>query len=419
MFEFTLPSLGADMDEGTLTEWRVAPGDTVERGQVIASVDTAKAEVEVEIWRDGVVHRLLAQPGITLPVGAAMATMLEPGEDAPAVEEIPVSEAPAAAPVPTAAGAAPVPAAAGAAPVPAAAGATPVTEPAPAARRRISPAARRQARALGVDLDTVTGTGPWESVTIEDVDRAAAARTAVAPAAAAPPPAAAPAKTPVDKAAEMRRAIASAMGRSKREIPHYYLSEQIPLTRALDWLTEYNAQRPVTERVLLAALLIKAVALATRRCPEMSGFWTDGEFHPAPATHVGVAVSLRQGGLIAPAIHDVADLALPELMAALADLVKRARAGSLRSSEMSDPTVTVTNLGEESVESVYGVIYPPQVALVGFGKPTRRPWVDGDTVRPAPVVTATLAADHRVSDGRRGALFLTEIAELLQHPERL
>ncbi|RIK09602.1 MAG: 2-oxo acid dehydrogenase subunit E2, partial [Acidobacteria bacterium] len=298
-------------------------------------------------------------------------------------------------------------------------GAAPATRPAPAARRRISPAARRQARALGVDLDTVTGTGPWQSVTIEDVDRAAAARTAVASAAPAPPPAAAPAKTPVDKAAEMRRAIASAMGRSKREIPHYYLSEQIPLTRALDWLTDYNAQRPVTERVLLAALLIKAVALATRRCPEMSGFWTDDEFHPAPATHVGVAVSLRQGGLIAPAIHDVADLALPELMAALADLVKRARAGSLRSSEMSDPTVTVTNLGEESVESVYGVIYPPQVALVGFGKPTRRPWVDGDTVRPVSAVTATLAADHRVSDGRRGALFLTEIAELLQHPERL
>ncbi|MGX4711737.1 dihydrolipoamide acetyltransferase family protein [Rhodococcus ruber] len=410
MFEFTLPSLGADMDEGTLTEWRVAPGDTVERGQVIASVDTAKAEVEVEIWRDGVVHRLLAQPGVTLPVGAAMATMLEPGEDAPPVDGIPASEAPAATPVPAPAVAAPVPAPAGAAPA---------TRPAPAARRRISPAARRQARALGVDLDTVTGTGPWESVTIEDVDRAAAARTAVASAAPAPPPAAAPAKTPVDKAAEMRRAIASAMGRSKREIPHYYLSEQIPLTRALDWLTDYNAQRPVTERVLLAALLIKAVALATRRCPEMSGFWTDDEFHPAPATHVGVAVSLRQGGLIAPAIHDVADLALPELMAALADVVKRARAGSLRSSEMSDPTVTVTNLGEESVESVYGVIYPPQVALVGFGKPTRRPWVDGDTVRPVSAVTATLAADHRVSDGRRGALFLTEIAELLQHPERL
>ncbi|MGV9949996.1 dihydrolipoamide acetyltransferase family protein [Rhodococcus aetherivorans] len=407
MFEFTLPSLGADMDEGTLTEWRVAPGDTVERGQVIASVDTAKAEVEVEIWRDGVVHRLVAEPGVTLPVGAVMATLLEPGEDAPPVAEAPAAAAPVVAPVAAAGGAAPV-TEAPPAPAPAA----------PAARRRVSPAARRQARQLGVDLDTVTGTGPWESVTIEDVDRAAA-RAGAAPAPAPPAAAAAPARAPIDKAAEMRRAIASAMGRSKREIPHYYLSEQIPLARALDWLTEYNAQRPVTERVLLAALLLKAVALATLRYPEMSGFWTDGEFHPAPAAHVGVAVSLRQGGLIAPAIHDVADLALPELMAALADLVKRARAGSLRSSEMSDPTVTVTNLGEESVDSVYGVIYPPQVALVGFGKPTRRPWVDGDAVRPVPVVTATLAADHRVSDGRRGALFLAEIAELLQHPERL
>lgn len=401
MFEFTLPSLGADMDEGTLTEWRVAVGDTVERGQVIASVDTAKAEVEVEIWRDGVVHQLVAEPGITLPVGTVMATLLEPGESAPPVTEVPVAAAAVSA------GVAPV---ATAAPPASARAAT------PAARRRVSPAARRQAQKLGVDLDTVVGTGPWESVTIEDVDRAVAAR---AEAESAPAPAAAPPKAAIDKAAEMRRAIASAMSRSKREIPHYYLSEQIPLERALDRLTSYNAERPVTDRILLAALLLKAVALAAGRYPQMNGFWTDGEFHPAPAVHVGVAVSLRQGGLIAPAIHNVADLALPELMTALADLVKRARAGSLRSSEMSDPTLTVTNLGEESVEAVYGVIYPPQVALVGFGKPTRRAWVDGDTVRPVPVVTATLSADHRVGDGRLGALFLAEIADLLQHPDQL
>ncbi|MGV9746265.1 dihydrolipoamide acetyltransferase family protein [Rhodococcus zopfii] len=406
MFEFTLPSLGADMNEGTLTEWRVAPGDTVERGQVIASVDTAKAEVEVEIWRDGVVHQLVAEPGVTLPVGTVMATLLEPGENAPPVSAAPVSAQVAVAAAATATGAPAVAAAAAPEESPA---------PAPPARRRVSPAARRQAQTLGVDLDTVIGTGPWESVTIEDVDRAAAARTEAAPA----PVKAAPPKASIDKSAEMRRAIASAMGRSKREIPHYYLSEQIPLERALDWLTAYNAERPVTERILLAALLLKSVALAAGRFPEMNGSWTDGEFRPAPAVHVGVAVSLRQGGLIAPAIHNVADLALPELMTALTDLVKRARAGSLRSSEMSDPTLTVTNLGEESVEAVYGVIYPPQVSLVGFGKPTRRAWVDGDTVRPVPVVTATLSADHRVGDGRLGALFLARIADLLQHPDQL
>jgi pyruvate dehydrogenase E2 component (dihydrolipoamide acetyltransferase) len=166
-------------------------------------------------------------------------------------------------------------------------------------------------------------------------------------------------------------------------------------------------------------LLLKAVALALRRTPELNGFHREGRFQAAAAVHAGVAISLRGGGLVAPALHDVGDKSLAALMRELTDLVKRARAGSLRSSEMSDPTVTVTNLGDQGVETVFGVIYPPQVALVGFGRLVERPWVLDGTVQAMPVVCATLAADHRASDGHRGALFLTELRELLQQPQEL
>jgi len=349
MIEFKLPSLGADMDEGKLLQWKVKPGDKVKRGDLVAVVETPKAAVDIEIWQDGVVHELITQPGTTIPVGMVMARLLESGESAPA-----------AAPAPE--------------------------------RRPASPAARKRARELDLDIDKLAGTGPHGAVTVEDVDKAAK-------------PAA-----PVDRNAEMRKAIAAAMSRSKREIPHYYLSETVSLERAAAWLEAENARRPLPERMLMAVLYLKAVALACKAYPDMNGHYVDNAFRPASSVHVGVAISLRQGGLIAPAIHEVEKLPLPELMKQLADLVKRARAGSLRSSEMSDPTITVTNLGEGGVQTVFGIIYPPQVALVGFGSVSRAP---------ATTVVASLAADHRVSDGHRGALFLAEIAKLLQQPETL
>jgi pyruvate dehydrogenase E2 component (dihydrolipoamide acetyltransferase) len=217
----------------------------------------------------------------------------------------------------------------------------------------------------------------------------------------------------------MRRAIAAAMSRSKREIPHYYLSETIPMARTLEWLQQHNAQLPITARLLPAVVQLKAVAKALARVPELNGLFRNGEFSRSEAVHAGVAISLRGGGLVAPAIHDVQAKPLDELMRDLADLVKRARAGSLRSSEMSDPTITVTNLGDQGVDAVYGVIYPPQVALVGFGRIAERPWAENGWIRALPQVTASLAADHRVSDGHRGALFLAELRECLQRPEEL
>jgi len=216
----------------------------------------------------------------------------------------------------------------------------------------------------------------------------------------------------------MRRAIAAAMSRSNREIPHYYLGTEIDLTAAMRWLGEQNAKRPVTERILPAALLLRAVALAAREVPEMNGFWSDGSFRASAAVHLGVAISLPYG-LVAPALLNAESKSLGELMKDLRDLVKRARAGTLRSSEMSDPTITVTNLGDLGVETVYGVIFPPQVALVGFGRLIERPRVREGAVLPAPTVLATLAADHRASDGHRGGVFLAAIDRLLQRPEAL
>ncbi len=420
-----MPSLGSDMDEGTLDQWLVQPGDHVSRGQVVAVVETTKAAVEVECWHEGTVTELLVPVGETVRVGTALARLAAPDESPQVVTPTPDRPLVAVA-APTSEPTAP--------PGPGAPG------PAPGRRRFVSPAARRLAVSRGVDLDSVTGTGPQAAVTIDDVERAS---TAVAPAAAqevprfarpdsSPTPASPARTTPTpasparpaaaaaaERGAQMRKSIAAAMGRSKREIPHYYLADEIGLDNALSWLTDRNAARPITERVLPAALQLKAVALAAQRFGEFNGFWREDTFQPAEAVHIGVAISLRGGGLVAPAIHDVAEKGLDDLMGDLTDLVARARAGSLRSSEMSDPSITVTNLGDNSVDTVFGVIYPPQVALVGFGKPAPRVCAVDGGIRIATTVHATLAADHRASDGHRGALFLAAVNQLLQQPDLL
>jgi len=417
MIEFKLPSLGADMDAGTLLTWHVKPGDHVKRGQVVAVVDTSKAAVDVEIWQDGVVKSLLVQPGEKVPVGTVLATLQS-------AEEMPPAFAPASAPEP-APQLEPEPA-----PTTAKAAVkqrverpqSKASQTAVAGRQPVSPAARLRANALGIDPDAIVGTGVQSSVTLADVEKATQSITGTTGKADQAQSQPAPPSTPAELGAaagrqkEMRKAIAAAMSRSKREIPHYYLSETIPMAAALAWLQQRNEGLPIMERILPAVLLLKAVALALKRSPQLNGFFNDGVFQPSAQVHAGVAISLREGGLVAPAIHNVADKPLAQLMQELADLVKRARAGSLRSSEMSDPTLTITNLGDQGVQSVLGVIYPPQVALVGFGRVAVGPWVQAGEVCAVPLMTASLAADHRVSDGHQGALFLTELREFLQQP---
>ena len=384
-----MPSLGADMESGTLVDWRVKPGDAVKRGDVVALVETEKGVIEVEIFESGVIDSLIVQPGEKVPVGTTLALVRSDGA---AVERQP---APRPAPVPPVEKKSIAPAA--------------ETRPAEMARPRISPLARKRAQELGVDLTSVVGTGEGGSVTSVDVARAAGASTAAEP----PPP---PKEEPY---AAMRRVIAAAMARSKREIPHYYLAATIDMRRSLEWLAAENGRRPVTQRLLHSALLIRAVALAAREVPEMNGFWTDGAFHAADRVHVGVVISLRQGGLVNPAIHDADSKGLDELMKNMLDLVNRARTGHLRSSEISDGTITVTHLGEQGVEGVFGVIYPPQVALVGFGKVTDRPVAVDGMLGIRPMVNATVSGDHRASDGHRGGRFLLAIDRLLQEPEKL
>jgi pyruvate dehydrogenase E2 component (dihydrolipoamide acetyltransferase) len=403
-----MPSLGADMDSGILLEWRVEPGDSVRRGDIVALVDTSKSEIEVEVFEDGIVEELLVPVGERVPVGTPIA-MIRAGDAVPA-------------PAPSGNGAAPsAPAPVPAAPPPSAPAPVPAAPPpsAPAHRRRVTPVARRTAALLGVDLEEVEGTGSRGAVTKADVERAAGTAP---PAATAPPRVEAQPVAPVpsaDRQAAMRAAIAQLMARSKREIPHYHLTEDLDMSAALAFLERRNLDLPVQQRLLPAVLIAKATAASLAEVPELNGFWTDGRFQPGTGVHLGFAVALRAGGLVAPAIHDADQMPLDELMSAIHDLVRRTRAGTLRASEMSDPTVTLTSLGERGAQAVYGVIYPPQVALVGFGRICERPWAAGGMLAARPVTTATLAGDHRASDGATGGRLLTAIARKLQTPEEL
>lgn len=404
MYEFRMPSLGADMEAGTLVEWLVKPGDEVQRGQVVAVVETQKGAVDVEIWEAGTVDKLVVETGRKVPVGELLALLRVAGETAAAIPETP--ETPGM-PEVTRIEAAPAIAATGSQ----RAETAPVSV-AVSARLRVSPSARKLAEELGVDVASVQAAEPGAVISRADIERAAQAKTRTTS------PAITKAAAP-DWHAQMRIAIAAAMSRSKREIPHYYLATDIDMTAVSAWLAAENLKRDVAQRLLPVVPCMKAVALALREVPELNGFWVDGALRPSAAVHLGMAIAMRGGGLVAPAIHDADKKSLDQLMADLRDLITRVRSGRLRSSEMSDPTVTFTNLGEQGVEGVFGVIYPPQVAIIGLGKITERPWVEDGAVVVRTVATVTLAADHRASDGHRGGLFLAALGRLLQEPERL
>jgi pyruvate dehydrogenase E2 component (dihydrolipoamide acetyltransferase) len=450
--EFRMPSLGADMDEGTLIEWLVAPGDQVHRGDIVAVVDTEKSDIEVEVFEDGTIGELLVEVGATVPVGTPLARI--------------DSGAPTATPPPTAT------------PVTATATETVPVElttvvdgpprglptTARGAGRVLSPLVRHLAEELHVDLGDLTGTGPGGVVTRHDVEvaRGGPAVAVEVSATGRPPPLTgppetgrvraspyarrlaaergvdlvavsgsgpqgavlaldvptAPASPALGREASARGVIGRAMARSKREIPHYYLQTTIDLDAALAWMRDRNADRSVAERVLPAALLLKATAVAAAEHPELNGWWEDGH-RPSSRVHLGVAIALRRGGLVAPGIADADQMPISDLMAALRDLTARTRAGRVRQQEWTGPTITVTSLGDLGVEAVWGVIHPPQLAMVGYGVVHDGVVASDGQATVHPVVVATLAADHRSSDGIQGATFLGRIAKLLQDPEAL
>ncbi|MBB4984279.1 2-oxo acid dehydrogenase subunit E2 [Streptomyces nymphaeiformis] len=442
MAEFTMPSLGADMDEGMLSEWLVHPGDRVTRGDVIAVVETAKSAIEVECFHSGTVEALLVDEGTTVPVGTPLArigtTSESPSAEISPAESRPPESPPAESPPPSTPlvrrlaqdlhvdltvvhGSGP----GGritradvehAEPAPARDKTVPTTRPVkpvrgddwakerPAPLRvKASPLARRLATEVGVDLADVTGTGRDGTIRADDVRSAAAAEGAQRPAVP-------------DMA---RAATARLMSRSKREIPHFYLATTVDMAAALEWMHACNRELSLSARLVPAALTFKAIALAARKVPALNGHWVDDGFVPADEVRLGVAVSLRGGGLVAPALAHADTLSVTEVMAALKDLVARARGGRLRASETVDPSLTVTNLGDQGVEAVFGVVYPPQVALVGLGRIVERPVAVNGLLGVRPVLTATLSADHRAADGATGARLLTALDRLLQHPEEL
>jgi len=411
MADFCMPSLGSDMAAGTLLEWRVKEGDTVRRRDVVAVVETDKAAIEIEVYEDGVIESLLVQPGQKVAVGTVMAVIATAAEPVVAEQDKVSPAEPARF----------------------------FTEPARVIeqerkhtvavvsadgmkRIKASPFARKLAAESGIDLATLAGSGPGGVICAADIKRTAATAPSLSADKAVPMP---PIESTAEKTAgkdyqtAMRRAIAAAMAKSKREIPHYYLQTRVDMQRTLLWLASENEQRPIKDRILPVIPLIRAVTLALAEVPELNGYWIDDRHQVAEAIHIGFVISLRQGGIIAPAILHADEKGPDELMAALRDLIMRARSGGLRSAEMTDATVTVTNLGDLGVETVYGIIYPPQVALVGFGKTMERPWAEGGMLGVRPVLTATLAADHRATDGHRGAQFLDALNRYLQEPEKL
>jgi pyruvate dehydrogenase E2 component (dihydrolipoamide acetyltransferase) len=416
MGEFLMPSLGADMEAGKIVEWRVAPGDTVHRGDIIAVVDTDKATIEVEVFEDGVVGQLLVEPGVEVAVGTPLAT-IGSGDasvvEAPAVEvpavEVPAVEVPAVS--------APAPAAVAHVVVSplvrhiveregldlarvsaSGPGGRVLRRDVEQRRRRVSPRARRLAREMGVDLppgDVVTG-------------GAVLAAATASPSPSANPP---PAKT--DRSSSRRLAIARLMERSHREIPHYWVDLEIDVEDTLIELERANAGRPVRERILPAARLLRAVVAAAMAVPDLNGWWIDDAFVPASGVDLGLVVSLRGGGLVVPTIPRADTLDDAALMVALSGAVERARSDSLRSSDLATASISVTNLGDLGVDGVQPLIHPPEVAMVGFGAITERPVARGGLIGARRTVRATLAADHRASDGLRAATFLRAVADHL------
>jgi pyruvate dehydrogenase E2 component (dihydrolipoamide acetyltransferase) len=384
-----MPSLGADMESGFLREWRVKPGDHVKRGDIIAEVETQKGIIEIEVFDEGTVGELLIRIDDKVPVGTLMTHILTADEatttlqpplqvltekEAVGVTEIKQTEQKEKSP--------------------------PVVH-----HIRASPLAKKLAEEKGIDLSKVSGSGPDGAIGREDVEKAIGNQ--VAPAAH---------KTPVTE--NVRMAVAAAMSKSNREIPHYYLQTKVDMRDALSWLSEANKQRAVKDRLLPAVLLIKAVAKALGDVPELNAWWDNG-LQRKKSIHIGFVVSLRTGGIIVPAIHDAEKKSLDELMNTLSDIIPRARALKLRSSELADSTITITNIGEGSVEAVYGVIYPPQVALVGFGGITEQPWAEKGMLDVRPVLTVSLSADHRATDGSAGSKFLMAVKNYLNQPEQL
>jgi len=446
-----MPQMGYDMHEGKVVRWLKKEGEEVTRGEVIAEIETDKATVEYEAYTGGVMAKIVAEEGIAIPVGGLIAVMTAPGEAIP--EDILTDAAIALAADSPAPAAAAVQALEG--PISAA------VAPADTEEVRASPLARRLAKERGFDLATITGTGPGGRITEADIPEQGAA---VAPAALAssngyikasplakrlarergidlatltgtgpggrvieadvPEHAVPAAPEPVAPAtlvsenvelSRMRQAIARVTSDSKRDAPHFYVALDVDMTKAMSFRRDLNDELDAENRVSVNDLIVKASAIAIGRHPKFNSFFRDDHLQMNAAINVGIAIAL-ESGLIVPGVNGCESKSLVEIAAASRDLVSRANSGTLRNDEYSGTTFSVSNLGAFDIESFTAIIFPPHAAILAVGTVKEQPVVRDGELAIAQIMKATLSTDHRVADGAEAAQFLVEIKKLLQNP---
>ena len=397
-----MPQMGYDMREGTVVRWYKQEGETVNRGEVIADIETDKATVEFEAYTGGVLGRIVAAEGVAVPVGNLIAIITEPGE---AVPEPAVAAPPAAAE--------PAPAAT---PEPAAVVAQPAAAPPADGQVRASPIARRLARERGIDLALLTGTGPNGRVVEQDVlDYQPAAETAPAPAGASA--VAAPADSRIELS-RMRQTIARVTADSKSTAPHFYVTAEIDMGKAMALRRDVNDAAAPENRVSVNDLMVKACALALAAHPKFNSFFRGDHLEVHGAMNIGIAIALETG-LILPGVSNCESKTLLQIAAATKDLIDRANNGSLRNEEYSSTTFSISNMGMFDVESFTAIIYPPHAAILAVGSVKEQPVVRDGQLAVGQMMKATLSTDHRVADGAEAAMFLMEIKRVLENPVAL
>jgi pyruvate dehydrogenase E2 component (dihydrolipoamide acetyltransferase) len=403
-----MPQMGYDMREGTVVRWHKQEGETVNRGEVIADIETDKATVEFEAYTGGVLGRIVAEAGIAVPVGQLIAIITEPGEAVPEA----AAPAPSAAPAPVAAPPAPEPT-----PAPA-----PSSAPSADGGVRASPIARRLARERGIDLALVTGSGPNGRITERDVENYQPAAAAPEPVpAAAPAPAFAPMDAPADSRIElsrMRQTIARVTSDSKSTAPHFYVTAEIDMGKAMSMRRDVNDASDPENRVSVNDLMVKACALALAKHPKFNSFFRGDYLEVRGAMNIGIAIAL-ESGLILPGVSNCESKSLLQIAAGTKDLIARANGGTLRNEEYSSTTFSISNMGMFDVESFTAIIYPPHAAILAVGSVKQQPVVRDGELAVGQMMKATLSTDHRVADGAEAAQFLMEIKRVLENPVSL
>jgi pyruvate dehydrogenase E2 component (dihydrolipoamide acetyltransferase) len=359
-YNVPMPSLGADMDQGKLMLWKIKSGDDVKKGQIIATVETTKSAVEIESFREGKVLELVGKEGEELRVGSTIAIFDVQGEEKKG------SELP---------------------------------------RIKISPAAKKLASQMHVDLSKVKGSGSDGQIELKDVQTLVNQQ-------------AAPTSRPAS-VVNIREAIAMAMSRSKKEIPHYYLKTRIILDALLVWIDEKNKVLPAVERLMVPTVLMKGIIQAIKEYPMMNGYYVNGAFEAKESVNLGIAVALKSGGVLVPAIMSAESMDLARLNSSFQDLLIRTRKNELKNRELTEGTITVTNVGDLGSHEVFGIIFPPQVALVGLGRIHKSAVEDNGLIRSGFIIDVTLSADHRLTDGLLGSRFLAQIEKIFLNPTML